>query len=424
MRKWFRVAVGVFIVLAVVMPCRGEEVRTWTAASGATIDALYVESRGASAVLEKPDGKRFQIALARLSKQDRAYIEQLAFKALESEPPPPENYKAPIGKISPAIQCKDASKWSYHLYLPSSFNLSREWPVMFVMSPGGGKSKTLQRYIAGAEKNAWILALSVQSKNGFEESTPAMLAMVDDVMKEHPIDAKRLYASGFSGGGRMAFILAEQYKDREFAGVLPCGAGATRADIWKDTMIYGLCGSNCFNRWDMACTKKILKNDFYLWFVPGAHIWADSGSIADGISWLNGRYLKEEGQSSKLLKAEKHRYEKQQLEDIEALVDSDPERAYRLAKNLEEVGAQAHHRSDLAAQISKLSAMPNIQAYAKAEAGMHDLVDRHFGTDLMDYRNNNCPPTLTKAAEALADTCNELKLATTIRKMGGPTKIP
>ncbi|MCX7010390.1 MAG: hypothetical protein NTY53_24645, partial [Kiritimatiellaeota bacterium] len=131
------------------------------------------------------------------------------------------------GVVSGEIKAQQKPDYSYVLYLPKAFNSQRAWPVMFVMSPGGGSKGTLSRYVAGAELNGWILACSVQSKNGNELSGEAVNAMVTDVCTRLPVDRARLYASGFSGGARMAFWFGSQKPARyPLAGVLACGAGA------------------------------------------------------------------------------------------------------------------------------------------------------------------------------------------------------
>ena len=108
------------------------------------------------------------------------------------------------------------------------------------MSPGGGNKGDLERYKPGAERNRWILAISKESKNGFEGSQKAIDSMLKHVTSKLPIDKKRLYTTGFSGGARMAFATARNYRD--IAGVIPCGAGGGLGT--PKQVAYGLCGSN------------------------------------------------------------------------------------------------------------------------------------------------------------------------------------
>lgn len=151
--------------------------------------------------------------------------------------------------------------------------------------------------------------------------------MIEDVCEQHPIDEKRMYSSGASGGARQAFFIANEYKREPLAGVLASGAGSSGYSLDKDTVVYGLCGSNCFNRWDMACTFDSLNNDdSRLWFFPGGHTWGNAELISDGICWLNGCYLRELPMRDKELADERYRYSKMMLDQIGALSKSDPER--------------------------------------------------------------------------------------------------
>jgi len=134
----------------------------------------------------------------------------------------PEEYSA--GQLVPRIQCDD--DYSYILRLPKNYDPVREeeWPVLFVMSPNGGKEKSLRPYIPGADLCGWILAMSVESKNGTTDSHEAITAMMGDVFDRFPVNEKRCYASGFSGGGREAFWMANKFR-RNIIGIIPSGAG-------------------------------------------------------------------------------------------------------------------------------------------------------------------------------------------------------
>jgi hypothetical protein len=156
------------------------------------------------------------------------------------------------------------------------------------MNPGGGSGGTADRYRTGAERNRWIIAVSTQSKNGYDDSLKAIDSMIRHVTAKLPIDSKRMYASGFSGGSRMAFATAGIHKD--LAGVIPCGAGGNVGSAKQ--VVYGLCGSNCFNRTDMANSFKGFKNkDCVLRYFPGKHDWAKDELCDDAITHLNGVFL-------------------------------------------------------------------------------------------------------------------------------------
>jgi hypothetical protein len=62
------------------------EVRSWTSTTGAKVEASIVEEKGTYVVLKSAEGKTFQIARNRLSKDDQSYIEELK-KATVDTPP-------------------------------------------------------------------------------------------------------------------------------------------------------------------------------------------------------------------------------------------------------------------------------------------------------------------------------------------------
>jgi dienelactone hydrolase len=202
------------------------------------------------------------------------------------EPPPADDLPYPLGSSTEAISCGD--EFNYFVYLPSSLRKGAKHPVLFVMSPGAGDKGTADRYKAGAERNRWILVTSKESKNGFDGSQKAIDSMLKHVTSKLPIDKKRMYATGFSGGARMAFQTSQVHK--EIAGVIACGAGGGLGG--PKQIAYGLCGTNCFNRTDMSASfARIDSKESVLRFFSGKHDWANAELCDDAITHLNGAYL-------------------------------------------------------------------------------------------------------------------------------------
>ena len=81
-------------------------------------------------------------------------------------------------------------------------------------------------------------------------------------MENFPIDRERVYLGGFSGGSRYSFYTARK---NDVTGIIACGAGASchaHGDRVPESKVvtYGLCGTNCFNRYDMAESHAKMKN--------------------------------------------------------------------------------------------------------------------------------------------------------------------
>jgi len=319
------------------------------------------------------------------------------------------------GEILKEVRCEGDRKYSYVLYLPSGYNPDRKegWPVLFAMSPGGGSAGALKRYVPGAEKNNWILAMSIQSKNGMEGKR-AIKPMVEDVFDRFHVDEKRCYATGFSGGAREAFLLASAMKSN-IIGIIPCGAGGEPSG--SRLLAYGLCGSSCFNRWDMATTfDKIRTKNGQLRFFPGGHSWAGKDLCFDAITWLNGQYLAKKGTP-----AEINAYSKMLIDEIKRKLENDPYFAYEHASLLAGI-KKAPAASEANRMVAQLLKDPRIKKYIEGLEEMDDFVDEHFNTDVMDYRNNPCTSSQKSDAKKLAATYADTPLAKTIEGFGKPSK--
>lgn len=323
------------------------------------------------------------------------------------------------GKTSDEIKVP-GTQWSYFVYVPKAYAADRKWPVMFIMSPGGGDAGMLQRYVDGAEMNNWILAGSVQSKNEFDQSEVAVKAMVTDVCKKLPVDMRRLYASGFSGGARMSFWLAEDMKAKAFAGVLACAAGGHSERLSPRTTIYGLSGTNCFNRWDMACTLRDTKNDLSrLRFFAGGHDWADTVYLTYGMTWLNACYLKTAAAGNPGLTEEKKQLLAKIAAEIAKETEANPEKAYDWA-----VCQGLFYASPAAAGNESLQALlknPKVQLYVAGYKDMGQFVKKVFATNAQDYKTNNGPLTAKREADRLAKKYADTSLAELFTKMGEPS---
>ena len=369
---WFQLAMVVVLVAAE----EPTEKRQWTAVSGHKIVAIALKVTGDKVILKHPDGKTVEVPIEKFVEADRKFIEE-HFELGNTDDGGAEpdadardvadDLPHPLGKATGEIACEDG--FSYYLYLPKSLRKAKKHPVLYIMSPGGGSPGAANRYINGAERNGWILAVSKQSKNGFKQSTQACDAMMNHVESTLPIDVKRIYMTGFSGGSRMAYLMSQQRK--KVTGVIACGAGGKIGS--KKQIVYGLCGTNCFNRTGMAnAFKGVSHKGAVLRYFPGKHDWANDELCEDAITHLNGVFLS----SNKSGYGEDYAEYLRQLGNLIAdSVESKPLRAYmwsdfaqqyifedpRAAKAYSELGADG---------INKL--------YVKGLFGIRKFVEKTF----------------------------------------------
>jgi hypothetical protein len=86
-----------------------------------------------------------------------AWLVLLAGAARGAEPVP--------GTLAAEVPSATAGQ-SYALYLPSTYQPGRRWPVLFVFDPGARGANGVQHFQAAAEQFGYIVACSNNSRNG------------------------------------------------------------------------------------------------------------------------------------------------------------------------------------------------------------------------------------------------------------------
>jgi hypothetical protein len=300
-----RLALVGFLSLCTAAFGADSEWRVWKSSSGSKIEAKLLSKTPAEIIVERRDGKQLTVKLSQLSPEDQAFLSSAASPLAATAPAPVaagngsvRGLSATPGATSSAIPCVADPKWSYLLYLPKAFDRTKLWPVCFIMAPGGGAPRNMTRYILAAEQLGIIMALSNESKNGFEDSDLAMEAMVEDVYSRLPILKNLTMVSGMSGGSRMAYLLAE--REKTVAGILACGSGSgvylketefRDARLRHDLVVCSLMGASDFNRREAVESHKgFSKSSRLIWF-PGAHAWAEESLIFEGLAHVYGTIL-------------------------------------------------------------------------------------------------------------------------------------
>ena len=137
----------------------------------------------------------------------------------------------------------DGKEAKYVLFVPKDYDAKADktWPViLFLHGAGetqGGQKQPVEVGIGPAikkqEKTFPFITLFPQSQKRTWQAGSAdadrALAILDEVMKEFKIDAKRLYLTGLSMGGYGTWSLAAKYPER-WAAIAPiCGGIAKRS---------------------------------------------------------------------------------------------------------------------------------------------------------------------------------------------------
>ena len=125
---------------------------------------------------------------------------------------------------------------NYLLYLPADYSAKsqKRWPLMLFLHGAGERGTNLTKVavhgppkILKDKKDFPFIVVSPQCPTGERWRSDELLALLDDVMKTHKVDPKRVYVTGLSMGGYGTWALASDAPER-FAAIAPiCGGGQT-----------------------------------------------------------------------------------------------------------------------------------------------------------------------------------------------------
>jgi len=292
----------------------------------------------------------------------------------------------PRGQIVDDVKCLDDASQGYALYLPSTYAPDKAWPLLLGFHPGARGRAIVEKYRAAAEQYGYIVAASNNSRNGpWEVSQRAVVAMARDLGQRFSTDQKRLYATGHSGGARVAMQLA---LTNPIAGVIASSAGYpdSKPRSRVPFVIFGTAGDTDFNYIEMKMLEQPLKSPHRIVIFEGGHTLPPDDVAMEAIEWLelqamrSGARPKDATLLSRLwerrlsaITAASESTKKvvllqQLVEDFKDLRDvkAEADEAAHLLKDPATRKALAHQRDADAAEIRTLD------AFATEEAGLRD----------------------------------------------------
>jgi len=187
---------------------------------------------------------------------------------------------------------------SYALYLPSSYSPDKPWPIVYAFDPVARGDLPVRQMQAMAEEYGYILAGSNNSRNGPAKAQfEAAEALWDDTHRRFSIDSQRVYATGFSGGGRVAGMIALSC-DRCIAGVIAHGAGLpSNSSAGKVNFnFFGAIGSLDFNYMEVVRLGQELEKlgiSYRIRRYPGPHQWAPPEIWEEAFEWMELMAMKQ-----------------------------------------------------------------------------------------------------------------------------------
>ena len=217
-------------------------------------------------------------------------------KAAKNDSPPLSNTASvavedsfEVGKIISPVYCKNDASQSYALYIPKK-GKNEALPVIYFFDPHGSGIFPLNKYKALADRYGFIFIGSNNSKNGNDGAMTEKIwnILVADTKARLKINHDRMYACGFSGGGKVACYVALQHP--EIKGIIANG-GALREITTASGFQFSftaIAGEGDMNMTDLVSINRNLRNTtrHRIIFFEGKHEWAPGNTMSLALSGL------------------------------------------------------------------------------------------------------------------------------------------
>lgn len=212
--------------------------------------------------------------------------------------PSPPAEELPRGRVAETVATLKDPSQTYALYLPSNYTPARRWPILYCLDPLARGPLPVRLFSEAAERFGWVVAGSNNSRNGpVADSVKAAHALVEDTQARLSVDARRVYAAGFSGGARQS-ILIDQLCRHCLAGVIAAGAGyppELKPAAPVTFALFGVAGTDDFNFPEMKALEAELTRlgaTHRFESFDGGHAWPTPELAAEAVEWLELQAVK------------------------------------------------------------------------------------------------------------------------------------
>ncbi len=211
----------------------------------------------------------------------------------------PERLLLRKGVVMDSLPVRDSVASELKLYLPSSFETSRRWPLIFICVENGMSIQAMRFMSEAAEKNGYILATSDTVKD--------TVSLTDKVLRINkrlellngylPIDVNRIYAAGYDLGGQLASLVPALIQP--VRGVLSIGSNMPTLELIKTKGPYefvGIMGRSDYLYSDMLAVEEVLDQkqvSNYVFYHTAGHQWPEKQFIDFGMQALSLMAMKD-----------------------------------------------------------------------------------------------------------------------------------
>ena len=292
------------------------------------------------------------------------------------------------GLILPDVRSRADSTISFALYLPQGYSIRNNWPVIFIFDAQARGKLPLELYKDLAQKYGYILIGSNNSKNRVDWSVnkEEIRKLIDDAFGRFAIDKQRVYTMGFSGGARVACLVAVDLA--KIQGVIGCAAGFPQLEkpIENPFNYIGFSGDADFNRVEMIRLDESLVSSgmpYFMRFYQGKHDWPPAAIMNEGFLWLEFNAYK----SNLLVKNESYISGFKKQIDDECSKAKKTDHTWELYSSLKKGFVFLNGLTDVSGYNNETSALEQSDKLKKIKNQQKDIVSREISKQ-EEYRND------------------------------------
>jgi predicted peptidase len=231
----------IFLVPAACLFVSHLQARVWTAADGTSkTEAEFISARDGRVTFQKPGGQRITFAIDKLSEADQAWVKEKL--AAEPTPGATGSTARTVAEKSNEYTKQITGKWErmedaelkYRLFGERKLKGSKLYPLVIYLHGKGGDVMTPlepgQAMDFAKEQNyrkrpCFIIAPQCPAGEFWSSNNSAnVIKVIEILVKNLPVDEKRIYITGYSMGGFGTFdIVAKEPK--LFAAAVPVAGG-------------------------------------------------------------------------------------------------------------------------------------------------------------------------------------------------------
>ncbi|HSM13366.1 MAG TPA: tetratricopeptide repeat protein [Thermoanaerobaculia bacterium] len=308
------------------------------------------------------------------------------------------------GIVHSGIATRADPNQTYDLYLPPGFDPDRRWPLLLVFDPRSRGRLAAEVFRAAAERQGWMIASSNETMSDtatMEHNVRAVNALWPDLMTRLPVDERRVYAAGFSGGAMLGWILGQ--RSGLLAGVVSVGGRLPEGfegqpPAFASWLAAGTTDFNYVPTLELA--DLAARSDRPYRFEPfdGPHAWFDPEEADRALAWLEVVAMTEQRRAVDLDLA-RATFARDLAGAEGRIAAGDPLGAQR---RLEAIAATYRGLLDVSAAETRLRQLAQDPALRQAEkderwARVYEAgARRRFGEALALLRHEAVPPPLAR----------------------------